>query len=91
MGYYEKKLIAIRNEWKKPIQHCPLIQTFVQCGFFFQKQYIREDIKALERKYQDLTKQIIADSKGIKLFKFLTNSQFLHMRFISKLELYILI
>ena len=77
MGYYEKKLIAIRNEWKKPFQHFPLAQTFVHCGFFFQMQYIREDIKTLEQKYQDLTKGIIADFKGIRLFKFLTSSQFL--------------
>ena len=91
MGYWEKKFIAIRNEWEKPIQHFPLAQTLVHCGFFFQKQYIREDIKVVERRYQDLTKGIITDFKGIKLFKFLTNSQFLHMRFISKLELYILI
>ena len=91
MGYWEKKFIAIRNEWKKPIQHFPLAQTLVHCGFFFQKQYIREDIKDVERRYQDVTKGIITGFKGKKLFKFLTNSQFLHMRFISKLELYILI
>ena len=71
MGYWEKKFIAIRNEWEKPIQHFPLAQTLVHCGFFFQKQYIREDIKALERKYQDLTRGTIADFKGKKLFKFL--------------------
>ena len=66
MGYWEKKFIAIRNEWEKPIQHFPLAQTLVHCGFFFQKQYIREDIKAVERRYQDLTENIIADFKGIK-------------------------
>ena len=91
MGYWEKKFIAIRNEWEKPIQHFPLAQTLVHCGFFFQKQYIREDIKDVEWRYQDLTKGIIADFKGIKLLKFLTSSQFLHMGFISRLKLYILI
>ena len=91
MGYWEKKFIAIRNEWEKPIQHFPLAQTLVHCGFFLQKQYIREDIKDVEWRYQDLTKGIIADFKGIKLLKFLTSSQFLHMGFISRLKLYILI
>ena len=79
MNEYERKFIAIRNEWKKPFQHFPLAQTLVHCGFFFQKQYIREDIKAVERRYQDLTKGIIADFKGIRLFKFLTSSQFLNI------------
>ena len=91
MNEYERKFIAIRNEWKKPFQHFPMAQTLVHCGFFFQKQYIREDIKDVEWRYQDLTKGIIADFKGIKLLKFLTSSQFLHMGFISRLKLYILI
>ena len=61
MSNYQRKLINIRNEWEKPLQHIPLVQTLVHSGFFFQKTYIREDIKALELEYQSLSREIIKD------------------------------
>lgn len=60
----EKSLIRIRNTWPKPCQHFPLAQSFVHSGFFLQQKYIREDIKSIEKEYQDLTRQIIKDHNG---------------------------
>ena len=68
MNVIEQFLIDIRHTWPKPCQHFPLAQSLVNSGFFFQQKYVREDVKTIEKKYQNLTGKIIQDFKGMILF-----------------------
>ena len=64
----KKLLINIRHTWPKPCQHFPLAQSLVHSGFFYQQTYVREDVKTIEKEYQNLTCKIIQDFKGIIFF-----------------------
>ena len=68
MHSIEKWLIDIRHNWPKPWQHFPLAQSLVHCGFYFQQKYVRQDVKTIEKNYQNLTGKIIQDFKGIIFF-----------------------
>ena len=60
----EKSLIKIRRTWPKPCQHIPLVQSLVHSSFFLEQKYVREDIKSIEKDFQDLTWKIIQEYKG---------------------------
>ena len=60
---WKKWFIDLKNFFPEPLQHMPFMQTLIGIGYYFEFEFITEDIVAIDKKFQEMTHLIVQEFK----------------------------
>ena len=51
-------MVDFKKKVPRPLQHLPLIQTIIYLGFFFEFQFLHQEIYEITKKFQKVSREI---------------------------------